>query len=310
MYRWMRWDPPGATPNIKGGCAVGLAPLGARKYYLLCKGRGNPQPGQALKAEIDNTSFSIRTTASPSIITSLSSMKRVDISCASQASTAICSSMVNKASPSSSSSTVHYPGDRAIDRHNPIIRDARRSVRSALPITPPCSSSHCPPISPIPYHQLHQKTEPNSLSPSKSSAGDPDKSRSRTDQTKSKNKKKKRGAHSILTRSFSSKTEAASAASKSVSPEPKLGDSRATPPGSTRYLLGGTGSIDGLSDRDPASAPAPAQAWSNNSQDHHHQIVASKPTSSSLSSRFTSASNQVRVSSVGSLACEYATPNR
>ncbi|KAI6698221.1 hypothetical protein NL676_018340 [Syzygium grande] len=214
--------------------------------------------------------------------------------------------MVSKASPSSSSSTMHYPGDRAIDRHNPIIRDARRSVRSALPITPPCSSSHCPPISPIPYHQLHQKTEPNSLSPSKSSAGDPDKNRSRTDQTKSDNKKKKRGAHSILTRSFSSKTEAASAASaarKSVSPEPKLGDSRTTPPGSTRYLLGGTGSIDGLSDRDPASAPAPAQAWSNNSQDHHHQIVASKPTSSSLSSRFTSASNQVVVLRV-SLHCK------
>ncbi|XP_030522075.1 protein SODIUM POTASSIUM ROOT DEFECTIVE 3-like [Rhodamnia argentea] len=231
-------------------------------------------------------------------------MKRIDISCASQASTAICSSMENKTNPSSSSSSVHCLGNRAIDRHNPIIKDARRSVRSSRPITAPCSSSHYPPINPIPYHQLHQKTKPNSLFPSKSSFDDPNKNQSRTDQTKNK-KNKKRSVHSILTRSFSSKTETASTVRNNVSPKPKLGHSRTTPPGSTRYLLDSTGSTDGFSDHDPALAPAPAQTQSNNDQDQdrHHQIFASKPTSSSLSSRFKSASNQVVVLRV-SLHCK------
>ncbi|KAF8042450.1 hypothetical protein BT93_A0929 [Corymbia citriodora subsp. variegata] len=234
-------------------------------------------------------------------------MRRRDISCASQASTAVCSSMeIKAANPSSSSSSAaRYLGDRAIDRHNPIIRDARRSVRSSLPITPPCISSHRPPIDPIPYRQLHRKTEQSSPPPpSKSSVDDLNKNRPRTDRTKKENEKKKRGVHSILTRSFSSKTETASTARKSVGTKPKLGDSRRTPPGSTRYLLGRTGSMDGFSDHDPASAPAPAQTRSNDTQDHHHQqIVASNPTSSSLSSCSVAASDQVVVLRV-SLHCK------
>ncbi|KAL3753857.1 hypothetical protein ACJRO7_001149 [Eucalyptus globulus] len=230
-------------------------------------------------------------------------MRRIDISCASQASTAVCSSMENRANPSSSLHSDRHLSDRAIDRHNPIIRDARRSVRSSLPITPPCSSSHHPPIDPIPYRLLHQKAKPNSLSPPKSSVDDPNKNQSRTDETKNKSKKKKRGVHSILTRSFSSKTETASTVRKSVSHKPELGDARTTPAGSTRYLLGGTGSVDGLPDHDPALAPASAHNWTNDSQDHHQQIVASKRTSSSLSSRSVSDSNQVVVLRV-SLHCK------
>ncbi|RVW98704.1 Protein sodium potassium root defective 3 [Vitis vinifera] len=76
-------------------------------------------------------------------------MKGIDIFCASQASTAICVSM----EPGSSSSSAIDQGGRAIDRHNPIIRDARRS--SVKTLTTPCSSQS--PINPKPYHQLHQK---------------------------------------------------------------------------------------------------------------------------------------------------------
>ncbi|KAJ9694565.1 hypothetical protein PVL29_010176 [Vitis rotundifolia] len=66
-------------------------------------------------------------------------MKGIDIFCASQASTAICVSM----EPGSSSSSAIDQGGRAIDRHNPIIRDARRSSVKTLT---------------TPLHQKNRKT--------------------------------------------------------------------------------------------------------------------------------------------------------
>ncbi|XP_027937961.1 protein SODIUM POTASSIUM ROOT DEFECTIVE 1-like isoform X2 [Vigna unguiculata] len=91
-------------------------------------------------------------------------MKRMDIFCASQASTAICLSM-DEASCSSSSNTILL-GGRVIDRHNPIINDSRRSTSKSL--TAPCSSAHSP-INPKPYHELH-KSKKNTSSSFKSAA--------------------------------------------------------------------------------------------------------------------------------------------
>ncbi|BAT95412.1 Protein SODIUM POTASSIUM ROOT DEFECTIVE 2 [Vigna angularis] len=85
-------------------------------------------------------------------------MKRMEIFCASEASTAICLS-TDQASCSSSSNTILL-GGRVIDRHNPIINDSRRSTSKSL--TAPCSSSHSP-INPKPYHELH-KPNKNSCS--------------------------------------------------------------------------------------------------------------------------------------------------
>ncbi|CAI8602721.1 unnamed protein product [Vicia faba] len=69
-------------------------------------------------------------------------MKRMDIFCASQASTAICLSMEQA---SCSSSNAIQLGGRVFDRHNPIINDSRRSTSKT--VTAPCSSSQ-PPIDP------------------------------------------------------------------------------------------------------------------------------------------------------------------
>ncbi|WVY98949.1 hypothetical protein V8G54_031100 [Vigna mungo] len=85
-------------------------------------------------------------------------MKRMDIFCASQASTAICLS-TDQASCSSSSSNTILLGGRVIDRHNPIINDSRRSTSKSL--TAPCSSSHSP-INPKPYHELHKPKKKSS----------------------------------------------------------------------------------------------------------------------------------------------------
>ncbi|GMI84719.1 HEAVY METAL ASSOCIATED PROTEIN 21, SODIUM POTASSIUM ROOT DEFECTIVE 2 [Hibiscus trionum] len=60
-------------------------------------------------------------------------MKRMDIFCASQASTSIYLSMGEAASPSSSLASAIQLGGRAIDRHNPIIRDAKRFSTNPLP---------------------------------------------------------------------------------------------------------------------------------------------------------------------------------
>ncbi|XP_075517337.1 protein SODIUM POTASSIUM ROOT DEFECTIVE 2-like [Primulina tabacum] len=84
-------------------------------------------------------------------------MKKMDIFCTSQVSTAICLSMEQKQptiSPSPSSSLLL---GRALDRHNPIIRDSRRIQKSL----PPCSISQ-PPVSPKPIkNQIKKKNTQN-----------------------------------------------------------------------------------------------------------------------------------------------------
>ncbi|KAE8719051.1 hypothetical protein F3Y22_tig00109978pilonHSYRG00017 [Hibiscus syriacus] len=85
------------------------------------------------------------------------------------------------ASSSCSSASAVQLGGKAIDRHNPIIRDAKRFSRT-LPSNP-CTSQP-PPINPVPYHQLkknqkkssskssndHAKKGPSSSSSSSSSS--------------------------------------------------------------------------------------------------------------------------------------------
>ncbi|XP_071723191.1 protein SODIUM POTASSIUM ROOT DEFECTIVE 1-like [Rutidosis leptorrhynchoides] len=91
-------------------------------------------------------------------------MEKIDISCASEASTTICLSM-DQPSPSSAA----HLGGRAIDRHNPIIKDGRR-------IYVPCTFQLQPPIDPKPHHLLDTDNKKSS-------------SLKRSDENKTKKKK-------------------------------------------------------------------------------------------------------------------------
>ncbi|XP_022145551.1 protein SODIUM POTASSIUM ROOT DEFECTIVE 2-like isoform X2 [Momordica charantia] len=157
-------------------------------------------------------------------------MKGIDIFFASQASTAICSRMeIEQASSSSSSSFPPSPsielGGRALDRHNPIICDARRnSTATNTLLTPPRDFSR-PPISPHPHYQLTKSK--------KSSSKGNRKTNTKIPSVKQENEKKESSdilkkssfiPTDIVTRSFA-----------------KLSDLVAPPPpppaGSSRYLL-------------------------------------------------------------------------
>ncbi|CAL5389615.1 unnamed protein product [Camellia sinensis] len=182
-------------------------------------------------------------------------MKGIDIFCASQSSTAIRLTM-DEAS-SSSSPPIHLGGGRAIDRHNPIIRDAKR-IGKALPL-PPCTSQP-PPIAPIPYNHLHRKGRKSSSSKS-------------DDQTTKKSSSKSTGK-----KSFASDVKR------------KSGGDLMSPVGSSRYLLAGGGDKSNLteivSDFDPVLTLVPVDSI-NNSQalkTEDSSASNSKPPSSSTPS--------------------------
>ncbi|KAI8013528.1 Protein SODIUM POTASSIUM ROOT DEFECTIVE 2 [Camellia lanceoleosa] len=182
-------------------------------------------------------------------------MKGIDIFCTSQSSTAIRLTM-DEAS-SSSSPPIHLGGGRAIDRHNPIIRDAKR-IGKALPL-PPCTSQP-PPIAPIPYNHLHRKGRKSSSSKS-------------DDQTTKKSSSKSTGK-----KSFASDVKR------------KSGGDLMSPVGSSRYLLAGGGDKSNLmemvSDFDPVLTLVPVDSI-NNSQalkTEDSSASNSKPPSSSSSS--------------------------
>ncbi|PSR98240.1 Protein SODIUM POTASSIUM ROOT DEFECTIVE 2 like [Actinidia chinensis var. chinensis] len=154
-------------------------------------------------------------------------MKGMDIFCASQAATAIRLSSMDEASSSSSSSTAHLGGtSRAIDRHNPIIHDARRAGKS-LPLV--VCGSQTPPMAPIPYKLIHHKGRKTASSSSASS-------KAKNDKAKKSDKKKKSATDELIGR------ECDAVRKSGV----KVGDF-ISPPGSTRYLLGESG----LSDFEP-----------------------------------------------------------
>ncbi|KAK9290462.1 hypothetical protein L1049_008632 [Liquidambar formosana] len=186
-------------------------------------------------------------------------MKGIDIFCASQASTAICMSMDEG---STSSSTIRL-GGRAIDRHNPIIRDVRRTTKT-LTGGAPCSSQ--PPISPKPLHQ-HQKSRKSS------SSSKPSDSSKKNSEKQSDQKRK----------SCAKPTD--DSIKKSCA---KPGD-LISPPESSRYLLSDAVFFDGLSDVDPVLALAPVEPKKTSHEavktdESAAEPAASKPLSSSGSS--------------------------
>ncbi|XVF55345.1 hypothetical protein PTKIN_Ptkin06aG0029800 [Pterospermum kingtungense] len=192
-------------------------------------------------------------------------MKPMDILCASQASTAICLSM-DQASSSCSSASAIQLGGRAIDRHNPIIRDSKRFTRT-LPSNP-CTSQP-PPINPSPYHQLKKKEKRSSTS-----------TRSSNDDHKKKSLSKSRTlkpADMVSRKSSASEIEDGDISRKSFAKAVDL----VTPPGSSRYLLGDSVFFDGISDYDPVWALVPAETKATK-QD---QSIVSKPSSSSNSEK-------------------------
>lgn len=183
-------------------------------------------------------------------------MKGIDMLCVSQASTAICLSMDEASSSSSSSQTTIQLGGRAIDRHNPIIRDGRRAV--------PCSSQ--PPINPKSYHQL-QKTKKVSRP---------------TTSSKQNEQKRKSNAKTQAKLADYIKTGSSLMQKDDVIGRKSLDADLVTPPGSSRYLLGDAAFIDGLSDYHD-----PVLAFGNKNS------TATKEDSSSLHSKQSSSSNQV-----------------
>ncbi|RDY08157.1 Protein SODIUM POTASSIUM ROOT DEFECTIVE 2 [Mucuna pruriens] len=164
-------------------------------------------------------------------------MKRMDIFCASQASTAICVSM-DQASCSSSNTILL--GGRTIDRHNPIINDSKRNTSKSL--TAPCSSSQSP-INPKPYHELHKakknpSSKPNGHEKKSAIKGHDQKKKSTAEKLTEHVNNTSKPIDGIVRRSW-------------LKPPADL----VTPPGSTRSLLTDSALlVDGSSDYDPSLA--------------------------------------------------------
>ena len=203
----------------------------------------------------------------------------MDIFCASQASTAICLSM-DQASSSCSSASAIQLGSRAIDRHNPIVRDAKRFTRT-LPSNP-CTSQP-PPINPLPYHQLRKNEKRSST---KSNNDHTKKSSSAVSANSIDHKKKsstKNGSLKptyIVSRKSTSDIKDADTGRKSFVKAVDF----VTPPGSSRYLMGDSAFSNGILDYDPvwALVPGATKKLEATKQD---QSIVSKPSSSSRSDK-------------------------
>ncbi|KAM7254762.1 hypothetical protein ACFE04_020003 [Oxalis oulophora] len=227
-------------------------------------------------------------------------MKRMDIFCASQASTAICMSMDHhNPSSSSSSSAAAQLGGRAIDRYNPIIRDGRRITTN---INIPCTSQVPSPINPKPYHLLNDKYKKpsSSLKIDDDNNNNNNKSTKHSDLENAKKKKKKK-----YKKDYESK--------ENVEFATKKRDFVAPPADSSRYLLSDTAFVDGLlSDYDFIKPPPPLLTVENKEDDskivtNSNAIIHAK--SSSSSARLdTPVSNQVNsLASLSVCKSEFAT---
>ncbi|KAF9680883.1 hypothetical protein SADUNF_Sadunf06G0167900 [Salix dunnii] len=205
-------------------------------------------------------------------------MKKIDVFCASQASTAICMSMEQP----SSSSTIQL-GGRALDRYNPIIRDQKRIPRT-LPLAP-CTSQP-PPISPVPYQLLHKSKKSTAKNKVSDQSGNK-KSSSTKPKPKPKPKPSDQRSKKISFKPIDIDDDKKSTTYVSA-PKDIVGRSWAkpgdfiTPPGSTRYLLGDTAFFDGLTDYDPVlSQLTPVESNRNTQASSKDESTASKPSSSS-----------------------------
>ncbi|KAI8556519.1 hypothetical protein RHMOL_Rhmol05G0259500 [Rhododendron molle] len=194
-------------------------------------------------------------------------LRSIDIFCASQASTAIVHTttmdLLQQPSSSSSSSS-HLGGTRAIDRHNPIIRETTRRMINATNM--PCTSD-LPPLAPVPYKQLHHKparnssSKPNDLikiSSKKSTAGGGGDSVDR----KKKSKFDGRKSDAVEGEMVRKSTEVVGEfVRKSFGKQ--RGDFVINGPDSSRYLLGEAGLLDLASDFEPGFELVPAVDGSN-----------------------------------------------
>ncbi|XP_043699023.1 protein SODIUM POTASSIUM ROOT DEFECTIVE 1-like [Telopea speciosissima] len=162
-------------------------------------------------------------------------MKGIDLFCASPASTAICVSF--------DKSSVFLQGGRAIDRHNPHLKDSRRSSSRSGLLNPPPSS----PYSSHSHSHSHSHSRSQPQPPTKSKP-----------YPQNRNQKK-------TTRKSSAK------ATDLISP-----------PGSSRYLLSDTSFFDVYSDFDPISTLVPVVP-SRPLSLNPHDSPALKPSSSSSS---------------------------
>ncbi|XP_010553304.1 PREDICTED: protein SODIUM POTASSIUM ROOT DEFECTIVE 2-like [Tarenaya hassleriana] len=178
--------------------------------------------------------------------------------CASQASTAICLSTDHVHKPNTSSAEERGDGGRAIDRHNPVIKEVgRRSFTVA-----PCSS-----VDDVPYILLQKTKMP-------STAGDVNSIR-----------KLHKGRKSSAVRSSGSGGGTAASLFKLIADDISLGRkslscSRAVP-GSSRYLLGSDpDSVSGSLSRDSVSGTSEPKRGSD---DAVQEGESEKKTSSSSS---------------------------
>ncbi|KAJ8899764.1 hypothetical protein K2173_019464 [Erythroxylum novogranatense] len=188
----------------------------------------------------------------------------------------------SSSSPSSSNTQL---GGRAIDRHNPIIRDQKRNPRS-FPV--PTRASE-PPIDPQPYHLPHK---------SKTSSANINKKNDKSKRTSSKTKDQRGKKGSFKP---SEDVKRSSTLAKEVEKKSCSGPSDFfTPPGSSRYLLSETAFFDGLPpDFDPVLSLLPAESDKTQAHNQSESTASSTP----LSSRSDRSPNQVVVLRV-SLHCK------
>ncbi|OMP04965.1 hypothetical protein COLO4_09161 [Corchorus olitorius] len=216
-------------------------------------------------------------------------------------------------SSSCSSASAIQLGGRAIDRHNPIIRDSKRFTRTLS--SNPCTSQAPPPINPLPYHQLRKNEKRSSSSKSNDHHAIKKSSVSSVSTKSNDHKKKSSTKNSSLKTSDNNNNVVISR--KSTSDIKDSGNSGrksfvnaktvdfVTPPGSSRYLLGDSSLFDGISDFDPVWALVPAESKKIQAvkQDHQIQSIVSKPSSSSSSRSEKPSADQVVVLRV-SLHCK------
>ncbi|CAK8543787.1 unnamed protein product [Lathyrus sativus] len=192
-------------------------------------------------------------------------MKTIEIFCASQASTAICLNTDHASSSSSSSSNTIQFGGRAIDRHNPIITDPKRTP--ARDFTLPASSSPSP-INPKPPHDL-KKTKKKKTTATKKTT------------TPNENSTE----HKDIANNFSSKPFDSILRRSWLKPP-----SHSITPPSSRYLLDDITSLDGVLDYDPVlgltkldDSKKKAQVFdedeNNHSSKQHSSSSVPKPSS-------------------------------
>ncbi|WCJ28241.1 Chloroplast-targeted copper chaperone protein [Euphorbia peplus] len=211
----------------------------------------------------------------------------MNFSCASQASTAVCMSLDQPSSSSASASSSTPFGGRSIDRHNPIIRDTRRTTTATTPRTSlslaPCTSQP-PPINPLPYRLLQKSTKDHiKISISRKSNAKKDKKIKRTTDDDERKKKE-----------FSAPAKKDDVVVKKN--RGKRVDDLITPPGSSRYLL----SEKDLIDYDPVLALVPVVSGA--AQSNTRNLIHCSSSSSMSSNASLRPSSQVVVLKV-SLHC-------